>query len=381
MRESFKPALTALRESRVSMSPCPPPGEGSQQVRKAVGAVERDIVIRSVPRTGKIHGVWLPVLSALCLLSQPVLAQSGVATGVGTPFELAFWQSIDTSNDPSLYEAYLARFPNGTFAEIARVKIVALRGRIAAQTASPAVQPVAPPVVPVAAAPPPVPVAPPPPPPPPPPSTPVAPAPAATASVAPPATAEAAIANSVPANPVAAPVAASTSTLGQLLAALAGSQATSPQGGGAVPAVAPAPGGPVATVSVPVTSPPRPTSAGFVVPPRPAMLAVPAVALPARFCSAEARNAFHDEVYAPSVAAARHNNEAAVGYMQQLQSLYDRYQLSHDPDTMNAVVEASRAYQPVAQDAFAAQAALVHEFGTLMAVPVVSCAPPPGLQG
>ncbi|MBW2681607.1 MAG: hypothetical protein JRD01_12835, partial [Deltaproteobacteria bacterium] len=34
-----------------------------------------------------------------------------------------FWQSIKDSNDPSLFEAYINEFPNGTFVSIAKIKI------------------------------------------------------------------------------------------------------------------------------------------------------------------------------------------------------------------------------------------------------------------
>jgi len=34
-----------------------------------------------------------------------------------------FWQSIQNSNDPSLFEAYINEFPNGTFVSIAKIKI------------------------------------------------------------------------------------------------------------------------------------------------------------------------------------------------------------------------------------------------------------------
>jgi len=40
--------------------------------------------------------------------------------------ELAFWQSIQNSDNPALFESYLKKFPNGTFADIAKVKIDAL---------------------------------------------------------------------------------------------------------------------------------------------------------------------------------------------------------------------------------------------------------------
>ena len=38
----------------------------------------------------------------------------------------AFWTSIQNSADAKSYEAYLDRFPNGTFASLARLKIDAL---------------------------------------------------------------------------------------------------------------------------------------------------------------------------------------------------------------------------------------------------------------
>lgn len=379
----------------------------------------------------------------------PSRAQAVVATGVGTPFELAFWQSIDSSNDPSLYESYLVRFPNGTFSEIARAKIITLRGRMVAQPAPatpPGTVPVAPPpptfgpapavtypvavpatpAPPLAPAPVPAPVVTPAvqqpmpapavqaaPAPQPAVMTPVsmpvpAPAPMQPAQIqatpiqaipvqAPAIQAAPAVVTPAPAPAVASTAVASASTLGQLLAALANSQA-----GGApalLSASAPAPTGAGHAATQPgtanspgpanssgaanlVVAPSAPVSgsrtlaAGFAVPPQPVLAAVPSVALPPSFCSAEARNAFHDAVYAPSVNVAKQNNDAAAAYLRQLQAMYDEYQLSHDPDTMNAIVAAARGYQPVAQTTFSTQAALVRQFTALMAVPVVPCSQP-----
>ena len=41
--------------------------------------------------------------------------------------ETLFWQSIQDSDSPSLFEAYLERFPSGFFAPIAREKIEAFK--------------------------------------------------------------------------------------------------------------------------------------------------------------------------------------------------------------------------------------------------------------
>src|SRR5688500_13553898 len=64
--------------------------------------------------------------------------------GVGSPFELAFWQSIATSDDRMQYEAYLAQYPAGTFSGLARAKIAALDRAKGIVPAATAVSPVAP---------------------------------------------------------------------------------------------------------------------------------------------------------------------------------------------------------------------------------------------
>jgi hypothetical protein len=309
----------------------------------------------------------------------PVMGQTAVATGVGTSFELAFWQSIDSSNDPSLYDAYLTHFPNGTFSEIARVKIVTLRGRVSGPVSPALTVPVAPSATPPAQQP----IAQP---------TPVAvrvmqpanavvePIAATTPVVAEPVTAPPVAAPPVVANAAVASPAPAAGTLGQLLAALATSQAS--EAGGQTASASAAPQSATlqsaTLVSGPAPAPvaQRQPTVSFAIPAQPALYPVPSVAFPPSFCSAEQRNAFHDQVYAPSVNTARRNNEAAAAYLRQLQGLYDQYQMSRDPDTMNAIVVAARTYEQVAQTTFSMQAALVRQFGALMAVPVVACAQP-----
>jgi uncharacterized caspase-like protein len=41
--------------------------------------------------------------------------------------ETVFWTSIQSSDDPAMFDAYVRQFPNGTFVEIARAKAAALR--------------------------------------------------------------------------------------------------------------------------------------------------------------------------------------------------------------------------------------------------------------
>lgn len=329
----------------------------------------------------------------------PVLAQPLPATGVGTSFELAFWQSIESSNDPSLYEAYLTRFPNGTFSEIAQARISNLRKlsvsppapnpRPAPATTPVLTVPIAPPpavVVPIQAAPA-VPVAPVTPIAPVTPATPVAPVvavplpqpPPPVEPIAQPGTLAPVATTGVPPVSAGAGTAAapSDSTLTQLLAALAGSQSIGGSTHAASAAMARAPDAAQGAQANPSPIAARANlAAGFALPPAPVLAPVPAVTLPPGFCSAEARNAFHDTVYVTAVNTAKTNNDAAAAYMRQLQSLYDEYKLRHDPDTMNEIASASQNYQKVAESTFLAQATLVREFNTLMAVPITPCNQP-----
>lgn len=278
---------------------------------------------------------------ALAVTTQGTAAQAQAANGVGTPFELAFWQSVGTSDDPALYEAYLQQYPQGTFAALARAKAAALRH---GATTPPA--PAAPAAVVPTAAPAPV---------------------AATAATTLPAPAVGpALAMAAPLavpGTVAAAAPVANVALGQLLADLARSQQT-PAPGAGTPSAAPLP---------PAVAPVSPVSARYVVPQRPQMVAVPDLVLPPGFCSAEDRNRFHDTVYRPAVDAAKRNNDAAVAYLKQLQGIYDGYDLGKDTAAMNALAAEARAYQADAAATFSQHAALVRAFDALMAVPLQPC--------
>ncbi len=381
-------------------------------------------------------------------LAGPAMAQAPTTTGVGSQFELTYWQSVESGNDPALYEAYLAQYPNGTFAPVARVKLAKLR-QIAAPAPAPA---------PAAPAPLPAPYP--------------APAPAqiVTAAAAQPALAAPApapaahqqllaskatrsaplpaprivesvprsdadsapyVTEALPPEPEAESKAESkdSDALRRLLGALGDSQRV----GGAMPApiveaadTAPAAESPALTpatdtgtaaplvlppapLAAPSASPPRlvetagravavpdavqlsltstpatnphpiavgPLPPDFRLPPRPQLVAIPPLVFPASFCSAEARNAFHDGPYVTAVEAAKRNNDAAIAYMHQLQDLYDTNQLRGDSNPVNAVAAESQSYSPVAAAAFTAQSTLVSAFSTLMAVPIRACEAP-----
>lgn len=257
--------------------------------------------------------------AAALALGTAATAVAQASNGVGTAFELAFWQSVTGSDDATLYEAYLQQYPAGTFSALARAKVASLRkGAAPAIAAAPQVPlpPMPAPVVPAMTAP-------------------IEPAPMQVAMTPP-----ARIYND------AAQAAADVA----MLAELAKSQEV--RG---------------ATLQVAVAN-------GFALPPRPTMNEVPDLSLPPAFCSAEARNAFHETRYKPVMELARDNNAAAVAHMQRLQQEYDRLQLAGDPTPMNVIAAEASAYQQeVAAIAYKRQVAMVQRFDAIMAVPVTAC--------
>lgn len=344
------------------------------------------------------------------LLAQSPANPPTQTNGVGSNFELVFWQSIMASEDKAQFEAYLAQYPAGTFSALARAKITALTKEGAPQadvrTATPPPAPVAPapgaPVVaasgqapatsgglapfpamaavPAPAPPPaphvaaPVPAAPAPAlaSPPPAPATvvaaPLAPAPAvpgaqpAIATSAPAAVMQPAVAMSTPAAPVAPAGAA-------LLARLA---AYSAQGAPApVAAAAPAPAAPAPAVAAPPAAV-APAAPALLT--RPELAAVPTIELPAQFCSAEERNRFHEANYVPTVKIADSNNTAAITYLDQLQAQYDLRVKDRDINGANAIARDAGAFRPLADQAYASRSALLGLFDRMMAVPVKPCA-------
>jgi class 3 adenylate cyclase len=51
------------------------------------------------------------------------LSTAGAGAAGSETIELAFWQSVQASDDLHEYEVYLKRFPNGTFADLARARL------------------------------------------------------------------------------------------------------------------------------------------------------------------------------------------------------------------------------------------------------------------
>jgi hypothetical protein len=263
------------------------------------------------------------------MLSGTVNAQTGLTTanGVGSQFELVFWQSVNSSDDRAQIDAYLARYPDGTFAALARAKLAALdRARgpvIAPAPRAPAVA-----VIPA----------------------PNNPAPSAVAPALPPPVPTAPV---IAAAPVGAPKPAPTAivvegSLSDQLRALGQSQ------GLRSPATA--------TVSLPL---------------RPVFAPVASITLPPQFCSAVERNAFHDSSYRPVVDAASANNLAAVAHMGQLRQLHEAAKQRGDVGALNALAVESQAYEAMAQAAFAQRTGFDAMFSRLLAVPIVDCGAKP----
>lgn len=281
----------------------------------------------------------LAITCALAVLGNDILFSSvsaqqisgaGGGTGVGSAFELTFWQSVAGSEDRGQLEAYLAQYPNGTFSALARAKVAAIERRDAQAQGTPSA-PVA--VAPVAAAP----IA----------AAPVAQAPAVPSSAAPnfpPASSAPVAAAPVAIAPVAAPQ-------GEQLRALGRSQSQGPMAASAAAAAS-------QTAALPV---------------RPDLPMVPAVSLPDHFCSAVERNGFYDSVFTPSKERAELNNRTAIEHMGKLRQIYDDLAKSNNVPAMNVVAEEAKSYQTVAAQAYDASAAYEPLFNRMMAVPIRKC--------
>ena len=67
----------------------------------------------------------------LCFLSGPVSVHltlaDQVVSGQKSNFEMLFWESVKDSNKIDMYRAYLKKYPNGVFVDLAKIKIQALQ--------------------------------------------------------------------------------------------------------------------------------------------------------------------------------------------------------------------------------------------------------------
>lgn len=279
-------------------------------------------------------------VSVICamLAGAPAPAQQPNGNGVGTPFELSFWQSVSDSNDRAQLEAYLTQYPAGTFSGLAKAKIAALGGASASPAApaapAPLPAPVAPkaaPVATVAAMPAPVPAP--------------APAPAAIPAATQPVMTPAVLTTAAVAAPPAAAAAAAPSLLEQMAT-------LGKQDGPSAPALF--------------------TESGTL-PARPVMIDVAMAPIPDHFCSAEQRNQFHDTAYKAAVARADQNNDATIAHLRNVQALHAQAIAAKQVAGANALAREALEYKPAADQAYQARTAIAELFGRIMAVPLTGC--------
>ena len=85
------------------------------------------------PKSGKLHDVRYNQGDFVFALPQgaaPAAKVRPLARAPATPSvdrDSLFWQSIQNSTDAKAFEAYIAQFPNGVFATLARMKLAALQ--------------------------------------------------------------------------------------------------------------------------------------------------------------------------------------------------------------------------------------------------------------
>lgn len=273
------------------------------------------------------------VLSWTALLAWPGAASAqAVPVGTSRPaegtadaaqFELAFWQSVANSGDRAQLRAYLAQYPGGAFAALARLKIAALDRETG--TASRA-EPVAT----------------------------HRPAMAADDLL-----------------PPAAP--------GRVMSGSADTSATA----GAEPAAAPQPASRQAAGSALARTlrelgqaqgaHAEDATRQVALPPRPVLATLADLTLPGSFCSAQARNDFHERSYTPLVAQADRNNLTAIAHMDMLRARFDAAKARADYTGMNRLALEAQSYEEVAQRAYQARAALDGVFSRIMSTPLAGC--------
>lgn len=78
------------------------------------------------------------IVAAALLLGALFVLPGRVSAQATDPADLAFWQSIQNSTNPAEYKAYLDAFPNGRFANLARIRAGGAAGGGAAPAAKPA---------------------------------------------------------------------------------------------------------------------------------------------------------------------------------------------------------------------------------------------------
>jgi hypothetical protein len=94
------------------------PGLALEQVfAQARAGVERDSNGRQIPWTSS------SVIGEFYFLPPSAAAAPSPGSPSSQEMELAYWNSIKDSRNPAMFRAYLNRFPNGTFKELAEIQL------------------------------------------------------------------------------------------------------------------------------------------------------------------------------------------------------------------------------------------------------------------
>ncbi len=72
---------------------------------------------------------FMPAAAVVALESVEPAASGNVASTPAVDKEVVFWQSIQNSNSPAQFQAYLDQYPDGTFAPLARARIEELKAK------------------------------------------------------------------------------------------------------------------------------------------------------------------------------------------------------------------------------------------------------------
>src|SRR5436190_5122160 len=77
------------------------------------------------------------ILALTLALGTPRLRIAAAQDNVQLQAELALWDAIKDTKDPALFDDYLRKYPDGTFALVARTRLAELRGRPATDIPTP----------------------------------------------------------------------------------------------------------------------------------------------------------------------------------------------------------------------------------------------------
>ena len=111
--------------------------DGVLEGQELFARVSRPVVVNSdqtpdysdIRRAGHDGGEFLfvPLNINVAVTVETLAAPTATATPDASAFDLAFWQSIQNSDDPAMFETYLEQYPDGAFARIAKLKVEAAK--------------------------------------------------------------------------------------------------------------------------------------------------------------------------------------------------------------------------------------------------------------